>query len=265
LIKSALQFLGSKPQRPTRFIVLCHARSGSNVVSLGLDWNKVVKVFGEIFQASDEPARDGLPGRLSPAERWADPARFLEQEVFAPPPTGRFRALGFKMFYEHARDGEAQRAVWTYLIDHADIKVIHLVRRNLFDCKVSLEVALRSGEWLRNSGEKSSAAPVEPFSLSPWECGQYFGQITTSRLWAAEAFAHHPMLDLEYERDVCGDFAAAMARVFDFLGVPAVSVTPPLAKQQTRRPADQILNYDELRRTFRHTLYEDYFSDSVLA
>ncbi len=247
-------------QQQTHFILLCHARSGSNLISLSLGKHGAVKMFGEIFHASDLEACASLPKRLHPRHMRSDAAQFLSQEIFDQQPPWPNRARGFKIFYEHARATPTQKAAWTYLIGRKDIKVIHLTRRNLLDCKLSLEVALRNGEWFVSSGEQSSAAPIERFSLSPWDCQQYFGQMLSSRMWAEEAFAGHRTLTLEYERDLCGDFAGTMARVFAFIGVPEVPVAQQLVKQQTGRPADRILNYEELRRWFEHTLHEEYFS-----
>ena len=79
-------------------------------------------------------------------------------------------------------------------------------------------------------------------------------------MWAQDAFARHPTLTLEYEQDLCGDFRDTMVRVFDFIGVPAEPVRPELVKQRVRPPSEQILNYDELRRWFRHTLFEEFFA-----
>ena len=213
-------------------------------------------MFGEIFQGPSSEVDAGLLKRL----HGADVAQALDQEIFGRRPPWLQRARGFKMFYEHARANPAQKAAWTHLIDSTDIKVIHLIRRNLLDCKISLEVAIRTDEWLLSRGESSSAPTVAPFSISPWDCQSYFGQITTDRMWAVKAFADHPVLTLEYEKDLCGDFAGAMARVFAFLKVPAIPVTPQTVKQQARVSADIVLNYAELRHCFRHTLYEEYFA-----
>ncbi len=260
LIRSRPGRLDPSPQEPTHFILLCHARSGSNLISLSLGKHGAVKMFGEIFHASDQEARTSLPKRLHPPHMRSDAAQFLGQEIFDQRPPWPNRARGFKIFYEHARANPTQKAAWAYLVDRKDIKVIHLTRRNLLDCKLSLEVALRNGEWFVSSGEQSSATSIERFSLSPWDCQQYFGQILSSKLWAQEVFAGHPTLTLEYERDLRGDFAGTMARVFAFIDVPDVPVAQQLVKQQTGRPADRILNYEELRRWFEHTLYEEYFS-----
>ena len=259
LVQAERRLLNLRAPGPIRFIVLCHARSGSNLVSWSLNSHEAVEEYGEVLHDSDVEARASLPERIAPYVRGSDAGRFLRDELFNPSPEPQIRAQGFKLFYDHARGSAAARAAWSYLIDDADIRVIHLVRRNLLDCLLSREVALRSGEWFRRRGEPSHAPLVAPFSLSPWGCQEFFGEITTWRMWVAEAFARHPTLTLEYERDLCADFSGAMSRVFKFIGLAPTPVTAPLVKQQSVPAPDQLLNYDELRRWFRHTLFEDFF------
>ena len=260
MMRTALQRLNPKGAAPARFIVLCHARSGSNLICWSLGEHRSVEEFGEIFHESHIEAGARLPRGVAPYQSGDDAATFLEQQIFAPPRRRRIGAQGFKIFFEHARSSPAAKSAWTYLIDHPDIRVIHLVRRNLLDCKLSHEIAMRTGHWYRKLGSTSEPQPIEPFSLSPWSCQDFFAQIVTWRMWAMEVFAHHPMLTLDYDSDLCGDFRETMARVFDFVGVPAAPVAPKLVKQRDRSPCEQILNYDELRRWFRHTLFEEFFA-----
>ena len=259
IVRNALRRLNRKLRAPKRFIVLCHARSGSNLLTWSLGAQEAVEEYGEIFHDSPGQAGLGLPPRIQPYQRGADAARFLDADIFGPCPEPKTRAHGFKIFYDHARSTPAVKAAWRYLIEDTDIRVIHLIRRNLLDCLLSLEVAKRTGEWFRRPGEQPAPPPVAPFSLSPWACLEHFGETTTSRMWATEAFSRHPVLTLEYEKDVCGDFSGAMARAFDFIGVPPIPVTAPVVRQRSREPFEQLLNYDELRRWFRHTLFEEFF------
>jgi LPS sulfotransferase NodH len=248
-----------KRQPPVRFILLCHPRCGSNLLTWALHDHDAVQMFGELFHEDEDAAGAVLTDHILAYHPNRNAAKFLAQDVFPPYSKAHVRARGFKLFYDHARSNDAQKSAWDYLIDAADIRVIHLIRRNLLDCLVSLEIALRTGTWFLPLGT-AAPPPVAPFSLDPWVAQEYFSRFTAWRLWAAQAFAHHPMLTLDYETDICGNFAGTMAQVCDFLDVPRVAGATTLLRQQARPPAEQLLNHDELRDWFRHSLFEGFFA-----
>jgi len=239
------------------FILLGHPRSGSNLVMYSLMEHPKVAMTGELFHLAENVRRDIEAGGepfYSPDE---DGAGFLSERVFAPHPDERYLARGFKMFYKHARSGPS-RTAWDYLIANRAIRVVHLIRRNLMECRISLEIATRTGRW-EHSRDSGPAEPVAPFTISPEHCHEYFNELTASQLWASKAFAGHSVLELEYEKDVRVDLGKAIARIYEFLNVPPGPAPVRLLKQQTRRSSDLILNFDECRDYFRHTLFESFF------
>ena len=203
---------------PTRFVLLCHARTGSNLLLRALEYHPAVADRGEALiheEATRIAVAAAEPHPYCPYRQGRDAAGFLDDEVFrcADPAV---TVAGFKMFYEYARWEPEMRLAWTYLVEHRDIRIIRLDRHNLFDCLVSHRLAEATGAWLQEIG---SATPVEPplLWLDPGECHDYFDRIVTWRLWADRAFQAHPVLALEYERDLCGDFDGTVSRVFQFL------------------------------------------------
>jgi hypothetical protein len=182
--------------------------------------------------------------------------------MFGSPQVDGIRACGFKLFYDQARFDASIRTAWDYLLSH-DIRVIHLVRRNLLYALISLEVARRTDEWHRLVEQgKASFSSIPPFDLEVTACHQYFDNMTAYRIWATQALARHDVLYLEYEKDVCADFPATMARIFDFLGVSRQHCRPGLLKQQTRTAREQLTNFAQLHSYFRHTLYDSFFENS---
>jgi LPS sulfotransferase NodH len=244
--------------RPTPFVVLCHARSGSNMISWCLADQEAALEFGEIFHETPSSGGARAPKGCDLYQPGADAAAYLENVIFRPETPPGIRAVGFKMFFEHNRSGPGPRSAWKYLIERTDIRVIHLVRRNLLDCKLSHEVALRSGHWYRETGSGGGPRALPPFTISPWTCQSYFTEIVAWRAWAEQAFREHPIMRVDYD-DLSANFPREMGRIFDFLGLPAKTVEPRLTRQRDRAPSEQILNYEELRRWFRHTLFEDFF------
>jgi LPS sulfotransferase NodH len=244
-------------RRPTDFIVLGSARSGSNLLSFSLDERLDVEMLGEILDTEQDNVAANLPAHVRPYDKNEDGAAFLAQQIFPPSTADAIQARGFKIFYDHARTLNAQSA-WRYLIGHREIRVIHLYRRNLFDSYVSLQVALRTGRWFQRAGT-SGVPPPEPFEADPWDCLQYFHQVSGWRRWAEEAFASHKVMTIEYDRDLCENFPRTIIRTCKFLRVAPTMMKAPLVRQQSLTPSVQISNYDELRRWFRYTPYEDFF------
>ena len=115
-----------------RFIVLGRSRVGSNLLRGLLNAHPSIETYGEIFRDCGCLDWDHLGYFQSSSMRSLivrDPVTFLDQRVLGRYP-GAVRAVGFKIFYYHARDG-AHAAVWPYLQRRADLKVIHLKRANL--------------------------------------------------------------------------------------------------------------------------------------
>lgn len=249
-----------------RFILLGHPRTGSHMISSNLERHKALLTFGELF-IDEEDVRNrwfGAGPRFdTPYRTGEDGAEFLERNVFFTASGDALRGSGFKIFYGQARRDAAGRKAWDYLIANRDIRVIHLTRWNLLDCLVSQEVALRTGEWVRAIDAPPPEDRVPPFELTIDQCEQMFNRIFAARRWAERAFADHPRLDLDYERDVCGDFAGTVRRVFEFLGVEPLEGEVLLHKLRKKPAAAQVTNYDELREHFRHTVHDGYFATDV--
>lgn len=246
-----------------RFIQLGHPRSGSSLLMLALMQHPEVVMFGEVFH-EDRRERQGdfAAGRTRTRDYrdGEDAAAFLRQHVFfnRNDPTS---ANGCKVFYEHARADAPARKAWDFLLNHRDIKVIHLMRPNLLDCVISHERAVRSGQWIRIVGRDAAVAQPMPFRIEPRFCHGFFESTTCWMNWAKSAFEQHDVLELEYARDLGSGFQATMTRVYDFIGVAPCSVRVPTAKQRTLRPSQQIANYAELKDYFRNTPFENFFVD----
>lgn len=252
-----------------RFILLGHGRSGSTLIVRSLEEHPNLRMFGELFHDSErerERAFHALNETFG-AERTesqfyregGDGAEYLREGVFYERPWKDISAVGFKMFYVHARGDAGARRAWDYLIENEDISVIHLSRTNLLESWVSLRVASITKEWVWYAGSAAKRTQVPPLTLDPSECEAYCNQILAQRQWAAEAFRNHPTLEIEYEADIVQRYQATMDRVHDFLEVPRRPARQVLEKQAKRKPHEQISNYRDFEEHFRHTLYESFF------
>jgi hypothetical protein len=240
----------------TRFIILAHARSGSSILMLSLRQHPAISMLGEVFHQSGEywKVGDYAPGAgLSAAP---DGGRFLENYVFRPPNEPQTRAIGFKILYLQARSGP-EASAWSFLQKNADIRIIHLYRTNLLETVVSLQLALRSGEWYQTSGAQTDT-PL-PISLDPTSTKDFFEHMRAQRRWAADAFRRHRLLAVDYDLDLKARFQQTLETAQSFLQVPVHRTVPRLQKQAQAPMSEQIANYAELRRYFAKTHYEVFF------
>jgi LPS sulfotransferase NodH len=253
---------------PVSFIILGHQRCGSNLLFRALVEHPQVRMLGEVLahnRANAPGAANTLAWANPPIEGYKfgeDGAAFLEQRIFAADSVPDRHAFGFKLFYDHARFDASSRTAWDYLAAH-DVRVIHLIRRNLLYALISREVAERTSRWNHRPTDKTPPPPPpDAFVLEPATCTRYFQEILDYRAWAQKTFADHKLLTLEYERDLVPAFKASTRRVFEFLDVMPIDSEPRLIKQQKLTAAHQIANFDQLQRHFRNTPYADYFENA---
>ncbi len=241
-----------------RFVVVGTGRSGSNFLRGLLNAHPAALALGEIFR---EHGRIGWDIRGYPRSRKVmtlferQPARFIEQVVYRRYPGG-LNAVGFKLFYHHARD-ESWAPVWDYLKDDKDIRVIHLKRKNLLKVHLSQCKADRTGRWINTRGVREATEPIE---LDHDGCLAMFEETRSDEEACDRLFAEHELLGMSYE-DLTTDEAGQIVRVQTFLGLPSMPVKPSTYKQSSLPLIRSISNYEDLRRRFAGTPWEGYFED----
>jgi hypothetical protein len=217
-----------------------------------------VVAFGEVFRDTRDLDWDHTGYFQSPSiqqlvER--EPARFLEKRLLGRYPRA-VRAVGFKLFYYHARAG-AQAGVWPWLLDHREIRVIHLKRRNLLETHVSRKRAALTGNWVNTSGRPDTAVSL---TLDYDEVRKDFEQ---TRAWEAEcdsAFARHPLLQVQYEQ-LASDYMSEARRLESFLGVEPRVVQPSTFRQSRQSLSATVTNYHELKAHFAGTPWLSFFTE----
>jgi LPS sulfotransferase NodH len=243
-----------------RFIVLTNGRSGSNLLVTGLQQHPEIRAYGELLAEHEyERRRDASGFGIWYYREGEDVIDYLSRVAFSFQPWAKPKAVGFKMLYNHARKDKGVAKAWQYLIAEKDIHIVHLVRRNLFECCVSHEVAYRTNVWARDAEDRRPSPEVPSFRIGPQKCKGFIMTMLRQREWAFEEFKDHPQVILEYEKDLCKNYQKTMNRVFRFLGVPNRPVEKALAKQGTKPAREQVSNFLELRRFFTGTDYDAYF------
>ncbi len=241
-----------------QYVALCQARSGSTLIAESLRQHPGVRMFGEIFnaKANDRQRYFSVEGRAWREDE--DSAAFMRDVVFRE--RDEVAAVGFKLMYSDVWRGAAAGA-WAHLVEHKDVRVVHIVRDNLLAALISLQLARRTNEWAIHSDSGASPTLVPPFSLDPESCRRFFEEHERWTRAAREALTGHAYLELEYARDIDGRLGDAMDRLWPFLGAPPCAVRERLRKQSVRTPRQQLDNYDSLKKYFANTGYSRFFAD----
>jgi LPS sulfotransferase NodH len=259
----ARSILGGRSYR--RFVTVSVARTGSTLLTNLLNAQGQVLAFGELFRGDGAIGWDRWPfySHQNPGLRRLHetrPVEFLETAVFRTWPRS-IAAVGFKLFYYHARTG-AQARVWDYLKDNPEIAVIHLRRRNILEQYVSLRLAHETNVW----STSKPGPPAEPIRLAPEACRRHFEEVRAQEEACNAFFACRRIHSITYE-DLIADRAGAMAGVAAHLGVDLGPLKAKIVRQRTQPLAAVIANYDELREGFAGSPWESFFHapDTALA
>jgi LPS sulfotransferase NodH len=247
-----------------KFILVAAPRTGSELLATCLRQHQNVILFGELFNDEEEERQRAFYIKKSFRSfgeqsrtfyRWGDDANdFLNKYIFV-----NHWAVGFKILYNQARNEPKAEKAWDYLIENEDIHVIHLIRRNLLASLVSLKTALLTDEWVQLKDSPTNPTSSPTFRLDPQHCESYFEQTLERYQWIKSAFSRHPIIEIEYERDLCHQFEKTRQDLQDFLKITRQPLEKLLVKQAKRKLHDTIINYHELKDYFQNTDYEVFF------
>jgi hypothetical protein len=218
------------------FVILCHARTGSNLVQTELN-----RRFPEIHCFGEEYG----PRLRGPHETTEE----VTARVFTA--TDGSMIVGCRLFYRHVTPAELQE-----ILTMPGLRVVHLRRRNALRRYVSLQIAMNNDIWARGRRQASPAIEdravaidVDDFIESSLrEVGR---QRRAQRVVAEAGVA---VLDVWYE-DVSEHLDAEVRRIAMFLGVAkATRGGEPVLQRQNPEPLRLLVrNYAEVRSRLSHT------------
>jgi len=235
------------------FVIVGKGRTGTNFLRLMLDDHPAVIAHGELFRDHDRVdrrvARPLQSGRAL-RQKLADPIGFIAGKVFRPLPRS-VGAVGFKLFYYHARESD-WLVIWDHLQRDDRVKVLHVVRRDDLATLVSLQRAEVSGGWVG-----TATAGLPRITLTPEECEEAFRR---TRCWREDLEAAFPtgrVHEVVYE-DLVADPSGTMEAVQGFLGLEVSDLEAGSVRQSSGSTADAVANYEELRNHFSGTPWEGW-------
>ncbi|VEP18894.1 putative Sulfotransferase [Hyella patelloides LEGE 07179] len=242
----------------TKFIILCRSRTGSNLLLNQLQFHENVRMFYEVFSPDNSPKEfwDYINHDIQIIRdlKNNNPIKLIDDFVYREMPLN-ISAVGFKLFYYHARKGK-QQEIWQYLEDRQDIKIIHLVRRNLLKVHVSQQMALATNSWYLKNGKKLDSNTI--IELDYEQTRRAFEE--TKKLEAEnEIFLkNHQILKIFYE-DIVQNNVLEMEKIQNFLEVKHTPVYISTKKQSTKSLPKKIKNYSELKTSFQGSPYASFF------
>ncbi len=259
IARAAIDFrsvLGGRRYR--KFVIVGTARTGSTLLLSLLNAHRSALAFGELFRGDGRIGWDTAPFLTRQSPRLmrlleTRPLDFLESEVFCRWPR-EIGAVGFKLFYYHARDG-ALAAIWDYIRSEPEILIVHIKRLNILEQYLSLTVAHATNIW-STSGRPSAAA--DPIRLDPDDCREHFEKVRAYERDCEALFAGRQVETVTYEELVV-DRSEVMRRICAQLGLPAEPVEARTVRQRTQPLSHAIANYEELRACFAGSDWEDFF------
>lgn len=222
----------------TRFALVGHARTGSNLLLDVFRSSPEVEMLHEIFSADNRIIGQGFNENI---------ARLYSGYPHC------IRAVGCKIFYNHLTNQE-----WSEFEQRREFKIIHLMRRNRLRTLVSLAVAFKTDIWLQTNFRTKVPLEKKRVYLDPETLLTQFMQIESWESQARARFAHRDVLEIYYE-DLVGNFDAIASKAVAFVGATRWNPKRIGYKKQNPEPLDQLIsNFDEVSAALRNTPWEQY-------
>jgi len=223
----------------SKVIVLSRSRTGSNLLINLLNSHPNICFYGEVFRDMQNQTFD-----------------HIYNSVFSAKPFF-IKVVGFKIFYYHPEDQDS-KDVWERLINEKDLKVIHLKRKNILRTLISRKIAEENNFWTQNS--KHNNISNKQISLGREECRTFFGKTKNWEQQYDKLFKDHPKIEVFYESLVSSLTKEELGRIQSFLGVEVKNLKTNLQKQNPENLDDLIVNFDNLKESFRNTSWEHFFN-----
>lgn len=224
-----------------KYVMVSTSRTGSTLIMALLNNHDQIICDGEIFK--------NLNGK-SCRQVWNNFFNHRPKQT---------QQIGFKLFYSHPRDED--KSVWDIIKNDKDIKIIHLMRKNILRIYLSQRIGIKTKRWTENVNRPHNIdIDSKKVALDAEECETAFNKITNYQNNAKALFKDHPYMELYYE-DVVKDQDSELTRIFEFLKVDNMEVKANNKKQNPEGLDELITNYEELKTKFNTTQWAYLFEN----
>lgn len=247
----------------SRFVVISAPRTGSNLLMSRIRSHPNMVTYSEIFNGIDrENLYQNICHVLPIIETTLDEAMairaksktdFLEQVIFKPNYPNNVKAVGFKITYEDLLKNEQLQ---NHIINTKGIRLIHLVRQNLFDVYVSFRRAMMTNEWVIHEGTSRRGTTSISFHVDIAQCERFFENTAEMRDSVRSLIINRKAIELEYNEVAQGK---ADRDLQQFLEVKEVNLYADILKIPTIQYHSLILNYKQIREYFKKTRWSSFF------
>lgn len=207
-----------------QFVIVCQARTGSNLLMSLLNSHPEVRALGEEFSLMSN--------------------KTTTQKIKAIfPPKAVKKIVGFKIFYYHPLDSN-DLDIWEYLRTNKNIKIIHLTRQNTLRTFLSRKIAFKTKKW-----RDTKVIPREKKKtfLDREEFDDFAARTMQYEQATRKSFAEHDYMEISYEQLVKNK-RTVLPVILRFLKASKdLDLWTPMVKQNPEDLADLIINYEDFK------------------
>lgn len=221
----------NKTQNYTKFIILCHPRSGSGLLNSLLNNHLEICSLGEaIVSHSNDKSQKSTPF-----------TEYLKKNVFTKKHLS-IKAVGIKFFYEHT---EKAPDFVDFILKDKTIKVIILARKDILRGYTSWMIATRTSKWLKVKHSDNLKLNEKKTYISPNLFKKYKTLLKNDFEFFQKALENHKTVNVFYE-DLVADADKELNKVFHLLNVKPTKLKSLFQKQNPEKLEDLIENYSEV-------------------
>lgn len=240
-----------------KFVIISHARSGSNLMVRSLNAHPQVCCFGEVLKPG---LRFQDLDRLGFEESQLSDLRYTHQHgtasfadlLFDQAANAGYEAVGFKLFYYHAREAGRDSSIWDAVAKRDEWRFIHLYRANIFGAYLSRQLAIATNSWHHGSGRTDDSDYQTKIAVDLDDYRAFHGRLKKSIEDARKMLPEGRTITTTYE-DFTSDFALRLRGLQEFLEVNPQDTSPPLVKQARRPWQEYVLNAAEVEEALHDT------------
>lgn len=217
--------------KSSNFVIVAHARSGSQMLISLLDSHPFIDCSGEKFNRKNQEECD-----------------FHYAEYIAPMANNPSTITGFKLSYP-LRTGK-RNDIWSKIRSNKQVKVIHLYRSNLLRAYLSWAIATKTEKWM-GRGKQPTLADKK-IKIDTTHCRNWISRMADLHTLVQYDFRHHALFSVSYENFLSDPKKSG--QILDFLEVNSVVELSTDLVKQNPEPLDQLIeNYESFAIAFQKT------------